>query len=199
MPSSLVVWHGPRSRRRVALTFDDGPGPLTRAYLDELDRARARATFFVVGQMCASRRGDLLEIVRRGHEVAGHGYLHERFPTLSRTRLLEELEKTSALLPLPVLGRALVRPPHGAISLGCLAKCAAAGYRSVLWSLDSNDCRTRDCAEVETGVIERARPGDIILLHEEQQWTLDAISGIVRGLRGASFELVTVSELLSPS
>src|SRR5437763_10513055 len=41
----------PRSRRLVALTFDDGPGPQTAELLRELERLHARATFFVVGTM----------------------------------------------------------------------------------------------------------------------------------------------------
>jgi peptidoglycan/xylan/chitin deacetylase (PgdA/CDA1 family) len=197
LPEAVIVWSGPRTLRRVALTFDDGPTTMTRAYLDELDRCRARVTFFTVGQMCAKRRDDLLEIVRRGHEVAGHGYLHERFTDMSRATLEGELSRTAALLPPVPSARPLVRPPHGAFSVSSLATSAAAGYRTVLWSLDSNDCRTEDPAHVTRSILSAARPGDIVLLHEEQRWTLDAIAPTVEGLRADGFDLVTVSELLA--
>src|SRR5581483_2645343 len=109
-PPSLLVFSGPPARRAVALTFDDGPDALTPDYLDVLDRFGARATFFVVGKAAERFPRELLEIVRRGHEVAGHGYTHTTFPRLPRAELARELERTAALVPPPRLGRALVRP-----------------------------------------------------------------------------------------
>ena len=46
----MAHWHGPRSRRLVALTFDDGPvlGG-TEAVLDVLAEHDVRATFFCIG------------------------------------------------------------------------------------------------------------------------------------------------------
>src|SRR5262245_49583933 len=54
VPPSMIVWRGPASRfqearKRIALTFDDGPSELTPHYLAALKAASARATFFVVG------------------------------------------------------------------------------------------------------------------------------------------------------
>jgi peptidoglycan/xylan/chitin deacetylase (PgdA/CDA1 family) len=37
--------------------------------------------------------------------------------------------------------------------------------------------------------------GDVLLFHEGQQWTLDAIPPIVRNLQAAGFELVTMHDL----
>src|SRR5437868_7818531 len=45
------VYCGSARRRLVALTFDDGPGPYTHLALKELRRARAGATFFLVGRV----------------------------------------------------------------------------------------------------------------------------------------------------
>src|SRR5450432_4237819 len=79
LPSAVLVRHGERGARRVALTFDDGPDEMTDAYLDVLRRHHARATFFVVGRNCVARRRELLRIVADGHEVAGHGFTHDVF------------------------------------------------------------------------------------------------------------------------
>jgi peptidoglycan/xylan/chitin deacetylase (PgdA/CDA1 family) len=196
-PPSLLVFRGPPERRAVALTFDDGPEALLDQYLDALDRAAARATFFVLGAACAARRAGLIEIVRRGHEVAAHGYTHKRFPTLSAAQLDDELRRTAALLPVPLTRRPLVRPPQGATSLRSLMRTARAGYTTVMWSLDSDDCRTQSADEVAARVApERVRPGEIVLLHEGQSWTLAALPRILDGLRQADYALVTVGELL---
>ena len=120
LPESMVVWHGPSTRSRIALTFDDGPNELTRAYLDVLERFDARATFFLVGENCATHPDLVIEMVERGHEVAGHGYTHRPFPWLCGLDLLEdELERTAALLPCKPSPK-IVRPPHGAVSMASL-------------------------------------------------------------------------------
>src|SRR5260370_41632004 len=84
LPEAVVVWQGraarpatgARHRRPVALTFDDGPNELTRAYLEVLERFGARATFFVVGEMCADHPELVAAIAAGGHELSAHGYTH---------------------------------------------------------------------------------------------------------------------------
>jgi peptidoglycan/xylan/chitin deacetylase (PgdA/CDA1 family) len=196
LPASLLVSRGPADRSRVALTFDDGPDAATRDYLDVLDRFGAAATFFVLGKSCRERGADVLEMIRRGHEMAGHGYTHKQFTSMSRRELAAELSATAALLPVP-RGRALVRPPEGKIAPRSLLDCFLAGYTTVLWSLDSGDWHNRTPEAVAEAVApERVRPGEIVLLHEGQRWTLAALPRILAGLKGAGFELVTVGELL---
>jgi len=197
-PRSLLVERGRADGRRVALTFDDGPEEMTGAYLDVLDRYDVRATFFVVGETCVQRRRALLDIVARGHEVAGHGFTHRSFTTLDRAALRGELARTAALLPPRPGARLLVRPPFGATSLRSLAVSAEAGYTSVLWSLDSDDCRTTSADTV----VERLRPdalqpGEIVLLHEGQSWTLGALPRVLDALAAAGWSAVTVSEILN--
>jgi peptidoglycan/xylan/chitin deacetylase (PgdA/CDA1 family) len=197
LPSTMMVLRGPDGARKISLTFDDGPVDLLEQYLDVLDAHRARATFFVLGECCNARRDELLEIVRRGHEVANHGYTHKRFTLMSRAELDDELERTNELLPVARSGRPLVRPPGGATSLRSLARSSLLGYTTVLWSLDSDDCRTQDPKHVAACVSPaRVRPGEIVLLHEGQEWTLAALPEILSSLRGAGYALVPVSELL---
>jgi len=206
LPETVVVWHGRAERaapggphgRPVALTFDDGPDELTRAYLEVLERFGARATFFVVGKLCAAHPELVSAIAAGGHELSAHGYTHRRFPGLSRRELREELSGTASLLP-PCSGRRpLVRPPHGAVSLWSTLACANAGFTTVLWSHDSGDsCTTRAddvCAAFED---ERAlEPGAIVLLHEGQPWTLQALPTVLGKLSEAGHDFVTVGELL---
>lgn len=195
---SVAVWHGPGGDRRVALTFDDGPTDLTEAYLSVLDRVRARATFFVLGEQCTRMPGVVAEMARRGHEVANHGYSHVTFPRLQRRGLLEdELARTAALLP-ATGRRRMVRPPHGDLSLPSLVACARAGFTTVMWSHDSGDWCTKNADHVVREVLDVPMPGgSIVLLHEGQRWTLDALPEIIHGLKEAGHELVTVGELLA--
>jgi peptidoglycan/xylan/chitin deacetylase (PgdA/CDA1 family) len=204
VPPSFVVWRGPEAhehldgtRSRIALTFDDGPTSLTRDYLAVLERFGVRATFFLVGELCARQPELVQAIVRGGHELAGHGYTHRRFPELSRHALTLELEQTRRLLPADGRRRSFVRPPHGAISVGSTLTSVAAGYTTVLWSYDSGDWATENATTVADKFVEQTvAPGDIILMHEGQTWTLDALPRVLETLTGAGHELVTTGELL---
>jgi peptidoglycan/xylan/chitin deacetylase (PgdA/CDA1 family) len=204
LPASVVAWRAPEARQqskkkaaRVALTFDDGPTPLTLDYLTVLERLGAHATFFVIGEQCARHPDIVAEIAARGHELCGHGYTHRRFTELSGDELSDELERTQALLPPSVRKRAFVRPPHGAVSLRSMVTCARRGFTTVLWSLNSNDWRNKETSQVEAAFRERTpEAGEIVLLHDGQTWTMNALPTIVGALEKAGHELCTVGELL---
>src|SRR4051794_25963865 len=70
------VWHGPRDLRAVALTFDDGPSESTPEILAELDRYRARATFFQCGLNIRRLPDIAREVFAAGHEIGNHSYTH---------------------------------------------------------------------------------------------------------------------------
>ncbi len=219
LPDSLVVWRGTEARRgpwsslrrvirrsgsndarpgRVALSFDDGPTPLTQRYLEVLGQLDVRATFFVVGELCAARPDWVRAIAERGHELAGHGYTHRPFTTLSRAELASELARTRELLPTRAAKRQLVRPPYGGVSASSLLTCALQGFTTVLWSLNSGDWRAKDAQEVErTFSASRATAGEIVLLHEGQPLTIEALPRVVSSLKESGHELVTVGELLA--
>lgn len=199
LPRSVYFAHGARSarRKRVALTFDDGPDSMTDAYLDVLADLDVCATFFLIGEQLARDPGCALKYLRRGHAIGGHGWTHEPFPAMSATRLGDELARMDAILPTPRGHRPLVRPPRGILSPLALLRLAAAGYVTVLWSLDSDDCRTRDPRVVQRRLDPaNVAPGEVILLHEMQSWTLRALPAVVRRLRDAGYELVTVGEVM---
>jgi peptidoglycan/xylan/chitin deacetylase (PgdA/CDA1 family) len=204
LPASWVVWRQPKRawwrpgrRNEVALTFDDGPTGLTPAYLDVLERFGVRATFFLLGRYCARNPELVYDIAARGHELASHGYSHRRFNLLSPELLREELFETRRLLRSDRTPTSLVRPPHGVVSLSSLLTSARAGFTNVLWSYDSGDASVRTPGEVLSRFEKRAvSPGAIVLLHEGQRWTLEALPGVLETLKEAGHELVTVGELL---
>jgi peptidoglycan/xylan/chitin deacetylase (PgdA/CDA1 family) len=187
---------GPTTSRRIALTFDDGPDHMTGRYLDMLDDLGVPATFFLVGGRAASRPDLVREYRRRGHQIAGHGYDHKRFNKLGRRELLEQCARTESALGGQLSGRPWVRPPHGSLDASSLLSLVAAGYTVAMWSLDSRDYGTtkpddlvHECAGMSAG--------DVVLFHEGQQWTLDALPRIVADLQAAGLECVTMHDLFA--
>src|SRR5690348_16031277 len=71
------LWEGPRDRRWVALTFDDGPHPeVTPRLLTALSNVQAAATFFLIGRRAEQNPDLVRRIQAEGHEVGNHTWDH---------------------------------------------------------------------------------------------------------------------------
>jgi peptidoglycan/xylan/chitin deacetylase (PgdA/CDA1 family) len=189
---------GPTTSKRVAITFDDGPDEYTERYLDVLDDLGVPATFFLIGEAAEQHPELVREYMRRGHQLASHGYDHTRFSKLSRRELLAQCERTETALNGQFSGRPWVRPPHGALDATSIVTLLAGGYTVAMWSFDACDYSDKDPASL----VERCRPehitsGEVLLFHEGQQWTLDALPRIVTGLHAAGYECVTMHDLFA--
>lgn len=189
---------GPSTSRRIALTFDDGPDPLTERYLEVLDHHGVPATFFLLGARAAERPALVREYLRRGHQLANHGYDHTRFTELPTREVLAHCARTEQILGGQISGRPWVRPPHGDLDATTTLALLAARYTVALWSIDPRDYADHDV----DGLVERCAPGrvgggDVILLHEGQPWTLAALPRIIRALEAAGYELVTMHDLFA--
>jgi peptidoglycan-N-acetylglucosamine deacetylase len=164
-----VVFRGPEGARGVALTFDDGPDPThTRAVLDALDAAGAKATFFVLGQK-AARHVDLVrEIARRGHLVGIHGDVHDRalsFRSFGRVRA--DLERAIATVTEATGERPRhYRPAVGQTNPRIARAAEELGLVIVGWSVRGRDGIRTDPAEVTGRVVRGLADGAIVLLHD---------------------------------
>ena len=179
----------------VALTFDDGPsGKYTRALLDGLYDRGIRATFLLCGYRMAQYPDITQRIFDEGHEIGYHGYSHDSMKDMSRRDIAAELMDSQALLPegcQPVF----LRPPGGCCS-DALRQVAQARNLAILgWSVDPRDWATRDTAAVERSVTQQVQDGDIVLLHDMHQSSVQAALDIIDRLSKEGFAFVTVSEL----
>jgi peptidoglycan-N-acetylglucosamine deacetylase len=164
-----VLRLAPCSVPRVALTFDDGPDPaVTPHVLDLLDRHRARASFFCIGERVRQRAGLAREIVARGHRIENHSYHHSKaFSLYLPGRQRCEIERAQATIA-DVVGRqpTLFRAPAG-LRNACLEPIlAATGLRLVTWTRRGFDTVTRDSRRVAAKLIFGLAAGDILLLHD---------------------------------
>jgi peptidoglycan-N-acetylglucosamine deacetylase len=198
VPGRRFIARGPATGNRLALTFDDGPCEMSLAYLDLLDRLMVPATFFVVGDRVEQYPDIMREYIRRGHQVAGHGFDHARFTNLSVAELADQLRRTEAAIGPQNTARPWVRPPFGAIGAKSLLQIVASGRVTAMWSFDSEDYNLKTV----DALLERCTPqavtaGDVILFHEEQQWTFDALAPMIERWRHAGFSFVTMADLFA--
>ncbi len=196
---------GARGERRVALTFDDGPSDDTPAVLDALDRAEARATFFVLGE-AADRRPDLVrEIARRGHEVALHGHTHRRLAFAAPRTIAYEIDRgRDAIRRAGVEPARFFRAPHGWKGPFLGVALRARELRLVAWTRGAWDTERPGADRIADRASRRPRPGEIVLLHDgcgspgidpRRDQTAAAVPEIVRRWRAAGFAVVPVGAL----
>ena len=187
---------GAEDEKYVALTFDDGPsGRFTRRLLDGLAERDAKATFFLCGYRIAQYPKETQRIFDEGHEIALHGYSHDCMTPMSRRQIAKELSDTKALLPEGC--KALwLRPPGGCCSDGVRQVAEVTNLSILDWSVDPRDWATRDTAAVGRFVVERIQDGDVVLLHDMTDSSVDAALAIIDELQAQGFRFVTVSELV---
>ena len=180
---------------KVALTFDDGPHPVyTPQLLDGLNERGVHATFFVVGKNILGNEALLKRMETEGHLIGNHTYSHVKLSELDIARACAEVEKTNALI-FEVTGKEpeFIRPPFGEWK-----KAMECSFEMipVLWDVDPLDWTTKNTALVVERVLKDTKPGDIILLHDYYQSSVDAALGIVDALTERGYKFVTVDELI---
>lgn len=180
----------------VALTFDDGPSSrCTPRLLDGLAELGAKATFFVVGCQAVKDPDIVQRIAAEGHQVGNHSYDHADLHSLTPEEALADLEKNDALLQeLLGEGEYWVRPPYGLLAE---KESAALSVPLVNWSVDTEDWRTKDSGRILDVIYRCTGDGDIVLLHDRYQNTVDAVLTAVAHLQQQGYVFVTVEELLA--
>jgi peptidoglycan-N-acetylglucosamine deacetylase len=186
--------------RELALTFDDGPGPYTPALLAVLRRMHVPATFFEVGVLEQYFHASTTEIVAMGDTIGDHTQLHAPMSELSRRDQQAELLDQAAAIgqygaPFP----RLFRPPYGMYNNTTLALLHKYRMLMVLWTVDTNDYRQPGVPAIIDAVLDGARPGAIILMHDaggNRSQTIAALPTIIGRLRRRGYRLVTVPRLL---
>ena len=201
---------GPRDAPRIALTFDDGPGPSTAQMLDALAREDARATFFVLGRQVERHPELVRRMAEEGHQVASHGYDHGilifRGPAHVADQLVRTEEAVARAAGDGVMTR-LFRAPHGFRGPATAIGARRAGYRVAAWTRGVFDTAEPGAAAIARRAARALEPGTILLLHDADGWaperprqqTADALPEICRAARERGLGLVTVDELVGPA
>ena len=202
-----LVHHGPRGVDEVAITFDDGPNPPYTLQISAiLDRYGVKGTFFTVGKALDARPDISKALMDDGHLLGNHSYHHDAFRWLDPR--YPELDDTQAAFKRRLgVCPALYRPPHGSHTPFMANVVADHGMEMVTWDVSAADWATNDGTLVAKRVLDRVKPGSIILLHDgidgnigaDRSVILNALPLILDGLRERGLKPVTLDKLLGVS
>lgn len=177
----------------VALTFDDGPNPVTTPQiLDILARQHVHATFFVIGRQVSSNEALLRREFKEGHEIGNHTWSHPDLSTLPADQVESQLMMTQrAIADAGVPQPTLLRPPYGAMN----DMVAAYNHLTVVrWNVDPDDWSLKDPAKLDAQLAAHIHPGAIILLHDIYPSTVATLEPFLASFK-QQYQFVTVSQL----
>ena len=182
-----------QNTKYIAITFDDGPGEYTNTLLDALEKYHSKATFFVLGNRAAAYSSQLKRENNLGMEIGSHTYSHKNLKAIPKKEVISEINNTKKAVK-DVIGvePSLLRPPYGNYN-ATVSKHA--GVPMIYWSVDTEDWKYKNASYVKRTVLNFASDGQIVLLHDIHQTTVQGFIKALPSLRKQGYELVTVSEL----
>ena len=192
----LPIYCVDRPEKVCAISFDAAWGAdNTQGILDVLAKYNVKATFFVVGCQAEKDPDIVRRIADEGHQVGNHSYDHADLHTLTAAQAAEDLRRNDDLLrQLLGDGDYWVRPPYGLLAE---RDAAALPVPLVNWSVDTEDWRTKDCGKILDVIYRCTGDGDIVLLHDRYQSSVDAALTAIAHLQEQGYVFVTVAELLA--
>jgi peptidoglycan/xylan/chitin deacetylase (PgdA/CDA1 family) len=184
-------------KRKIAITFDDGPSAEhTPVLLDGLKERGVKATFFLIGKNIEKDGNS--QIVKRmyeeGHLIGNHTYNHVEITKVDNETAYQEIMKTNEIIQ-NITGREVeyMRPPFGLWQKKLEQKIHVL---PVMWNIDPLDWATENADEIVNKVVTESEENDIILLHDCYDSSVKAALRIIDLLQAEGFEFVTVDELV---
>lgn len=203
-----IISHGKTEKPHVALTFDDGPDPVSTPYLlSLLEKHHAPATFFVTGAKAKAFPQQVHDILKKGHTLGNHSYTHDYFIMLRQKRRLEkEIATTQDILASIGVRPTVFRPPMGITNPGLGSVLDRMGLVAVNFSCRAFDGGNRRVRRLSEKILNRVRPGSIIMMHDlapkketDQHLWMSEVEKVMAGLEKKGLSIVPLSDLIEKS
>ncbi|MGM0409739.1 MAG: polysaccharide deacetylase family protein [Bacillota bacterium] len=201
-PDTFFV-KGPDLKKRIALTFDDGPDKVnTPKILDILAKNNVRATFFLLGENVERHPKIAKRIKNEGHQIGNHSWSHPNFREMESNIVIdkeiiptsERINKATGEFP------RLLRPPFGAINDQTIEILKEKNWKIVNWSIDSYDWNIpqSNYYEIVNRIQRLHHLGGIILLHNNinNKSTVKALPKLIEFLKEENYEFNIIDELI---
>ena len=178
----------------IALTFDDGPSRYSEALLDGLKERKVQATFFLLGVNMEGNEEIVKRMEEEGHLLGNHTYHHVQLNKVSSREAASEILTTNnrifeAAGEYPIY----IRPPYGEWNETLEDQV---DMIPVFWSVDSLDWKLQDAGAIRKHVLETVEEGDIILMHDGYEASVEAALGIVDQLLKEGYQFVTADRMV---
>ncbi len=185
-----------KDKKTIAFTFDDGPsGNYTNELVEILKENKAHATFFMVGNRMETGASVMQNVLKNGNEIGSHSYAHKNMARQKINDIIEGEEKTKETYR-RITNQEMIytRPPYGNINKEIKESLDTI---FINWNVDTEDWLHRNKDHIVNHILENAKDGDIILMHDCYETTVEAVREVLPLLYARGFQVVSVSELAS--
>jgi probable sporulation protein (polysaccharide deacetylase family) len=195
----LPIYRGNPQKKQMALMINVAWGTEYIAdMLDILEKNGVKATFFLDGSWTAQNGEVARQIHARGHEIGNHAYSHPDMAKMGESSQRREITRTNEAIQQAIGVRpALFAPPSGSYNETTVRLAHGERMRTILWTIDTIDWKKPPAETIRSRVVTKAESGGLVLMHPTEP-TVAALRAIVPELLKKGFDLVTVSELISP-
>ena len=210
--ASASVWFGKSGRlvpiysvdtdeKQVAISFDAAWGAdKTKEIIEVLKEYNATATFFLVGFWVDKYPEMVNAIDEAGLEIGTHSNTHPDMAKLDASTVKNELEtsmnKITSLINKEIK---VFRPPYGSYNNTLLSTCEQLGLKAIQWDVDSLDWKGLSAGEVTNRVMQKAKNGSIILMHNNADHVVDSTRLTLDWLTKSGYRVTSVGELIFES
>jgi peptidoglycan/xylan/chitin deacetylase (PgdA/CDA1 family) len=200
-----VIFHGLRSARKAALTFDACSTRRPSEYDERVTRVlvatKTPSTIFLGGKWIREEKRHAKYLASLPQfELGNHTYSHPHLTKITDNQVREELRTTQEELT-GIAGRPpnLFRPPYGEYDGRVVSIATGLGLTTIEYDLPSGDpAKGVTRGKLVEYVTTMTQNGSIIVMHINRRgWhTAEALPEIISNLRRRGITLVTVGELL---
>jgi peptidoglycan-N-acetylglucosamine deacetylase len=191
----------------VAITIDDGPDPeVTPQVLKLLERHRASATFFCIGERVLRYPDLAREIVRSGHVIENHSQRHRHnFSLLGPNAMNREISQAQeSIVGVTGIAPRFFRAPAGLRNPFLDPVLARLKLQLASWTRRGFDTVSADADAVFRRLANPLHAGDILLLHDGhaartgrgQAVILDVLPRLLDALTASGLKSITLRSAL---
>jgi peptidoglycan/xylan/chitin deacetylase (PgdA/CDA1 family) len=194
-----TYWKSKTSDKKIAITFDDGPTPITNEVIDVLKKHNAKATFFCIGKQIERHPDIFKRIIAEGHLIGNHSYSHDKkIGFFSTQKVVEEIQKNDLVIE-QYLGRKtrLFRPPFGVTNPRFARAIKQTRHFVIGWNNRSLDTVIDDENKILKRIADKINPGGIVLLHDTSAKTVRVLEQLLLLLQTENYTVTPLDELLN--
>ena len=183
------------NKKLLAFTFDDGPSLNNTNYLlDNLDKFNARVTFFVLGSRVNQYKDTLTRAYNMGNQIGSHTYNHINLTKIDDYTLMKEIRDTNTNIK-NIIGvePSIIRPPYGSVNNHVKE---VSNMYTILWNIDTNDWKYKDKNRICDEIVQNAKDGSIVLLHDLYKTSVEGALLAMEKLYNEGYAFVTIDEMV---
>ncbi len=192
----LPIYCVQRDDKVVSLTFDASWGDEhTQTLLNILNRYHVKATFFLVSIWVDAYPHWVKALADSGMEVMNHSSTHPHMAQMSYSQIQAEVNGCSDKIEaITGVRPTLFRCPYGEYNDTVIRAIRDLGVTPIQWDVDSLDWSGNSAQEIKNRVLNKVKPGSIVLCHNDGAHTTEALPEIIETLLARGYSIVPVSQ-----